>query len=176
MSVKAFLFDVTAAGSFDGTTDFSLPSPLPTQGTTGQYTIPVTVAAGRLNADSIGNVIGQGMYWIRALSINNSNAAVIRAMVSLQQPKPSISVSGNDISHPIFLQSTNALVDAQPPIRRGPVVPPGWLISLLCDDGAGTPVVGPYQVVLELESLPQPADAARAIRSMEYPGQPVTIS
>lgn len=176
MSVKAFLFDVSAAGSFNGTTDFSLPSPLPTQSATGQYVIPIITAVGRLNPTSIGNVIGQGMYWIRALSINNQNAAVIRAMVSLQQPKPSISVGGADISHPIFLQSTNAAVDAQPPIRRGPIVPAGWLISLLCDDGAGTPIVGPYQVVLELESLPSPADAARAIRSTEFAGQPVTIS
>lgn len=176
MSVKAFLFDVSVAGSFDGATSFSFPSPLPTPGATGQYVIPVTAAAGLLDPSSVQLLMGQGTYWIRSLAINNGNAAVIRAMVALTQPKPSIAVAGNAISHPIFLQTTNPLVDAQVPIQRGPVVPPGWIIQLLCDDGAGTPVVGPYQLLLELETLPGVADAARAIRSQEFWGQPVTLA
>lgn len=176
MSVKAFLFDVSAAGSFDGSTSFSFPSPLPTPGANGQVTIPVTAAAGRLDPDSVATLMGQGTYWIRSAAIDNSNVAVIRAMIGITQPKPSIAVAGNAIVHPIFLQTTNAQVNGQVPIERGCVVPPGFIITLLCDDGAGTPVVGPYQVLLELETLPGAADSARAIRSQEFWGAPVTIA
>jgi hypothetical protein len=116
-------------------------------------------------------------FWIRSASISISgNASVIRAMLALTQPKPSLNVGGNAISHPIFLQDSNGAVEAQAPIRRGPFVPPGWIIQLLCDDGAGTPVLGPYQLALELESLPAVSDAARVIRSQDFPVLPVTIA
>ena len=177
MSVKALLFDVTAAGSFDGSTSFSIPSPLPAQGATGQYVIPVIVASGLLEPASVANLVGEKGYWIRSAALNNQNTpAVVRAMLALTQPKPSIAVAGNAISHPIFLASTAVAVDAQAAIRRGPYVPPGFIIQILCDDGAGTPVVGPYQLLLELETLPLPKDAARAIRSQEFPALPVTIA
>lgn len=175
MSVKALLFDVAVAGSFDGSTSFSLPAALPTQSATGQYVIPITAASGLLDPASVALLMGQRGYWIRSAALNNQNVNVIRAMLAITQPKPSLAVGGNSISHPIFLQGTNAAVNDQAPIRRGPFVPPGWIIQVLCDDGAGTPIVGPYQLALELETLPQPADAARAIRSQEFPTLPVTI-
>ena len=176
MSVKALLFDVTAAGSFDGSTSFSLPTALPIPSATGQYVIPVIVASGQLDPASVSRLMGDRGYWIRSAAINNQNVAVIRAMLAITQPKPSLVVGGNSISHPIFLQGTNAAVNAQAPIRRGPFVPPGWIIQVVCDDGAGTPIVGPYQLALELETLPGPADSARAIRSQEFPTLPVTIA
>ena len=176
MSIKAILFDVTAAGSFDGSTSFSLPTALPVPGATGQYTISVTSASGLLDPTSVSLLMGNSGYWIRSAAINNQNVAVIRAMLALVQPQPALTVGGNVISHPIFLKNTNVLVNGQAPIERGPFVPPGWTIQLLCDDGAGTPVVGPYQIALELETLPLPADAARAIRSQEFPVLPVAIA
>jgi hypothetical protein len=177
MSVKALIFDVTAAGSFDGSTSFELPAQLPAPGVTGQVQIEVAVAAGLLDPTSISRLVGQNGFWIRSASISISgNASVIRAMLALTQPKPSLNVGGNAISHPIFLQDSNGAVEAQAPIRRGPFVPPGWIIQLLCDDGAGTPVLGPYQLALELESLPAVSDAARVIRSQDFPVLPVTIA
>ena len=176
MSVKALLFDVSAAGRFDGVTSFSLPTALPTPSATGQYVIPVTTSVGLLDPTSISQLMGERGYWIRSAALNNQNVAVIRAMLAFTQPKPSLSVGGNAISHPIYLQTSNAAVNNQAPIRRGPFVPPGWIIQFLCDDGAGTPVAGPYQVALELETLPRPADAARAIRSQEFPTLPVAIA
>lgn len=175
MSVKAFLFDVSVAGSFDGTTNFVLPSPLPEQNAAGQYVIPVTTAAGLLDPTSIESLMGEE-YWIRTVTLDNQNVNVIQALVGLTQPKPSLLVSGNQITTPIFIKFGNALVNGQRVIRRGPFVPPGFIIQLRCDDGAGTPVVGPYQLVLELETLPQPKDAARAIRSQEFAALPVAIA
>jgi hypothetical protein len=176
MSVKALLFDVSDAGSFDGSTSFELPTILPSPGVTGQVVIPVTTPSGLLDPGSVSLLMGEKGFWIRSAAINNQNGSVTRAMLAITQPKPSLDVSGNAISHPIFLQASNASVNAQPPIRRGPFVPPGWIIQFLCDDGAGTPVVGPYQFALELETLPRPADAARAITSQEFPGVPATIA
>ena len=175
MSVKALLFDVTAAGSFDGSTSFSLPSALPVPGSTGQYTIPVTTPSGQLDPSSVAQLMGERGYWIRSAAIDNQNPAVNRAMLAITQPKPSLTVGGNSIGHPIFLRTTSATVNSQAPIRRGPFVPPCWIIQLLCDDGAGTPVAGPYQIAIELETLPSVADAARAIRSQEFPTLPAAI-
>lgn len=176
MSVKALYFDVSAAGSFDGSTSFSLPTSL-VPGATGQYSIPITTASGLLDPNSVELLMGSKGYWLRSAAISIAgNANVIRAMLAITQPKPSISVGGNAISHPIFIQTTNADIDAQPPVRRGPFVPPGWILQFLCDDGAGTPIVGPYTLAVELETLPLPADAARAIRSQDFPGYPVTIA
>ena len=176
MSVKALLFDVTAAGRFDGSTTFSLPTTLPTQNTDGQYVIPVITASGLLDPDSVSLLMGTAGYWIRSASIDNQNGGVIQAMLAITQPKPSLAVGGFAISHPIFLQSTNAAVNGQVPIRRGPFVPSGFILQFLCDDGAGTAVVGPYQFLLELETLPQAKDAARAVRSQEFPVFPVTLA
>lgn len=176
MSVKALLFNVTAAGSFDGSTSFSLPIPLPVQNASGQYVIPVTVASGLLDPSSVSLLMGERGYWVRSVAINNQNGAVARVMIAYTQPKPSLTVGGNIISHPILLQTSGSAVNGQVPVRRGPFMPPGFILQFLFDDGAGTPVVGPYSVALELETLPEAADAARAIRSQEFPTLPAVIA
>ncbi len=167
------LFDVSAAGSFDGVTEFSLPA-LPAQNSSGQFVIPVTTPIGLLDPDSIEALVGAG-YWIRSAALNNQNAAVIQTLLGLTQPKPSLAVGGNAITTPLFVQFGNPEVNAQRPIRRGPFVPPGFIIQLFCGDAGGAPVVGPYELALELETLPTIQDTARAIRSQEFPPLPVTI-
>jgi hypothetical protein len=176
MSIKALYFRVTAAGSFDGSTEFSLPVPLPTPGATGQYFITIATPSGLISPSSVEALMGSRGYWIRSAAFSNSNPAVTRAMLGITQPKPSLSVGGNAITHPIFIQETQSTVNSQPPIFRGPFVPPGFIIQIVCDDGAGTPVVGPYTLALELETLPELADSARAIRSQEFPALPATIA
>lgn len=175
MSIKALLFDVSAAGRFDGATSFSLPTTLPVQNANGQYVIPITAAAGQLDPASLSLLMGDRGFWIRSASIDNNNVAVLRAMLGITQPKPSLAVGGNAISHPVFLQATNPTVNGQVPVRRGPYVPPGWILTFVCDDGAGTAIAGPYQVYVELETLPCLEDSARAIRSQPFPVVPVTI-
>ncbi len=167
--VVALLFDVSTAGSFDGATSFVLPDPLPARNSSGQHVIPVTSAAGLIDPDSIEALVGPG-YWIRSAALNNQNASVIQVLVGLTQPKPSL--AGNAITTAIFQQFGNPEVNGQRPIRRGPFVPPGFIIQLFCADGGGTPVVGPYELALELETLPRIEDTARAIRSQEFPPLP----
>lgn len=174
--VVPLLFDVSAAGSFDGITNFVVPSPLPARNAAGQHVISVDSAIGLLDPDSIQALVGAG-YWLRSVSIDNQNASVIQALVGLTQPKPSLAVSGNAITHPLFVQfgSDDTAVNTQRTIRRGPFVPPGFIIQLFVADVGGTPVVGPYQLAMELESLPLTTDTARAIRSQEFPSSPVTV-
>ena len=172
--IVPLLFDVSASGSFDGITNFEIPSPLPARNSAGQHVIAVDAPIGLLDPDSIQALVGAG-YWIRSAALNNQNVAVIQALVGLTQPKPSLSVGGDAITHPIFFPFGNDQVNAQPAIRRGPFVPPGFIVQLFCADIGGTPVVGPYELALELESLPRTVDTARAIRSQEFPSLPVTI-
>ena len=174
MSIKALLFDVTAAGSFDGTTQFDLPVTLPAPDVNGQIVIPRTTAGGIIAPESMARIMGVGGYWLRKLSINNQNGAVIRVLIGLQQPKPSITVAGNPITHPLMQQILTINVNAQRQLG-GTFVPPGWMIMFFFDDGAGTPIVGPYQVLIELETLRHPSDSARAIRSQSFARRPSTI-
>lgn len=176
VSIVSLLLDVSAAGSFDGSTSFALPDPLPAVNAFGQHVIPVGVAAGLLDPDSIAAIVGTEGYWLRSVAFNNGSAAVIQAMVALTQPKPSLTTGGNIISHPVFLKGTNATVDAQPVQFRGPFVPPGMLLQLLADNGGGVAVVGPYQLLLEIETVHTVADSARAIGSQDFAALPVALA
>lgn len=169
------LFEVSAAGSFDGSTSFSLPDPLPARNGSGYHVIPITSPVGLLDPDSVQELVGSP-YWIRSASFSNQNGTSLRILLGLTQPKPSLAVGGNAITTPIFVQNTFQFVQEQRPIRMGPYVPPGFIIQALVDNNAGTPIVGPYELALELQTLPTTEDAARAIRSQEFPALPVTIA
>lgn len=181
---KYILFDVDATGSMDGATDFTLPRPLAApNANTGQIVVPVTSGTGSLGLLSqddptMRELVGTGGFWLRAVALNNQQASVTRFLVGLTQPKPSLGPPTIFQTWPIFAGITNALVNGQRTVRRGVYVPPGWRIVFRADDGnplAAGVQDGPYQVAVELETLPKTKDVARAIRSQDFPREPITI-
>lgn len=168
MSTRTLLIDVAANGRLDGQTFFNLPSPLAAPDANGNIVVDVnagTGACGRLSqADPVFKaLVGSGGFWLRQVTVDGTGGAATEMFVALGQPQPTLTLAGARIlqSDPIHTVGNANILNVG--LRReGPYVPAGWEIILYQD------AVGPCQVSLELETLPETADAARAIKAQKF--------
>lgn len=169
---KRFIFNGTAAALFDGATPFFMPIPLPVPDPlTGWITIPVTGPCGRIDADSLAAIIGQAGAKITSIGTTIGGAAT-DITVGLVQPRPGVAyAAGASMVQPLLRRTGNTGT-----IRRQQAyMAPGMVLYFLAENG-GVPVVGPYQVAIEIEPLRTQAELIEAVQGQAFPLRQVLLT